>query len=318
MSTKYTYSISGDFPYQKVDLNRLTQEIGSSSIIIALDYVNTDVDDCDIWFMSTLSSTDQTSLGTVVSVHDGEPLPDTPIPTTGPDGKLMVYESSRPIGTKIYFTSEGDNNDNNYQVGGGQEIVVNHVVNDSTSQVIYMDFNTIENKSYLHEGYIMWSGCSGDCLTLELLPSVTPYTGGSNTMFNLYGGYLITPAGGDGNINVDTTSMVLIERVPSFDTGEYESSAYWDADYNTTTHEFSNIQPNYSGEGKYNMFGYDVILNRFVNRIVLVGQGWLQLQTAESERIPHNIRMKMTAHTKYPDHDWSCSVILVLHRKKTS
>jgi hypothetical protein len=48
-----------------------------------------------------------------------------------------------------------------------------------------------------------------------------------------------------------------------------------------------------------------------------LGEGFLQLQTAESEQIPHNIRMKITVDTRVPDHEWSCSCIIVLHREKT-
>lgn len=73
--TKYTYSISTDFPNGKVAPSRLTQEIQASSISIALDYINTSGDDCDIWFKDVLSSGDQTTLDGVVAAHSGDPIP---------------------------------------------------------------------------------------------------------------------------------------------------------------------------------------------------------------------------------------------------
>jgi len=82
-ATKYTYSISEDFPYGKVAPDRLTQEITESAITIALDYINTNNDDCDIWFKAPLtnwsssssSSSELDILNYIVAHHSGEPLP---------------------------------------------------------------------------------------------------------------------------------------------------------------------------------------------------------------------------------------------------
>lgn len=73
----YTYSISGDFPNAKVDLNRLTQEITASAITVALDHLGTDGDDCNIVFKADLPPGDETVLDGLVAAHSGEPLPDT-------------------------------------------------------------------------------------------------------------------------------------------------------------------------------------------------------------------------------------------------
>jgi len=77
-SVKYTYSISTDFPNQKVASDRLTQEIGASAIVTALGYIETVGDDCDIWFKDALSSGDEAVLTGVVNAHTGEPLPSGP------------------------------------------------------------------------------------------------------------------------------------------------------------------------------------------------------------------------------------------------
>jgi len=73
-ATKYTYSISGDFPNGKVEPSTLTDEISASSIAIALDYINTSGDNCDIWFIDVLSGEDQTTLTTIVGDHEGIPF----------------------------------------------------------------------------------------------------------------------------------------------------------------------------------------------------------------------------------------------------
>ena len=73
--TKYTYSISGDFPNQKVNSDSLKNEIDESAIVTALSYINTNLDDCDIWFGDALSGGDETILNGIVATHQGNPPP---------------------------------------------------------------------------------------------------------------------------------------------------------------------------------------------------------------------------------------------------
>lgn len=70
-ATKYTYSISTDFPNQKVNSDLLEQEIDESSISTALSYIFTEGDVCDIWFDDVLSGPDQTTLDGLVAAHQG-------------------------------------------------------------------------------------------------------------------------------------------------------------------------------------------------------------------------------------------------------
>jgi hypothetical protein len=75
VSTKYTYTISTSFPNAKVESTRLTQEIQSSAITIAIERIDTNDDICDIWFKDALSQTDEAILNGLVAVHSGEPIP---------------------------------------------------------------------------------------------------------------------------------------------------------------------------------------------------------------------------------------------------
>ena len=86
----YDYNI-GDFPYQKVDLNRLTQEIQRSAITIALDYCSTVGDVCSIFFKATLSFDEVALLDLVVSEHSGDALPDP----TEADGTPIISLKAR-------------------------------------------------------------------------------------------------------------------------------------------------------------------------------------------------------------------------------
>jgi len=70
-ATKYTYSISADTLNNKVNSDKLGSEISSSSIVIALDYIETAADVLDIWMKDALSAGDQTTLTNTVNTHDG-------------------------------------------------------------------------------------------------------------------------------------------------------------------------------------------------------------------------------------------------------
>lgn len=70
----YTFSVSGDFPNQQVDIPKLATEIEDSSIVKTLDYINVSVtseDNCDIYFTEALSSEEESTLSDIVSAHDG-------------------------------------------------------------------------------------------------------------------------------------------------------------------------------------------------------------------------------------------------------
>lgn len=88
-ATKYTYSVSTDFPNHKVASSRLLDEIRESVIVTAVDYVAVSGDDCDIWFKDQLSSGDKTVLDGLVSVHSGEPH-QAATPTIQADGAQQV------------------------------------------------------------------------------------------------------------------------------------------------------------------------------------------------------------------------------------
>jgi hypothetical protein len=106
MSIKYTYKIN-NFPNQMVNPSRLAVEIRESTIITSLDYINSDVYDCDIYFKAQLSDPDWATLSGVVSVHTGEFLLEQDAPRTV-DGKPIVRSDTRPTGTQTYFTMTGD------------------------------------------------------------------------------------------------------------------------------------------------------------------------------------------------------------------
>jgi hypothetical protein len=117
-ATKYTFSIQNNFPNHKVAVDRITAEIRSCTIVVALAFVNLAGDTCEIWFRDSLSGGDLTILNGIVEAHSGTPLPTNTqlvklegVPTTA-DGRIVVREStaSRTTNFKLraisFYTSE--------------------------------------------------------------------------------------------------------------------------------------------------------------------------------------------------------------------
>jgi len=80
--TKYSYTISTDTANAKVNSGKLTKDIQNSVILTSIDHIDTQGDVCDVWMkdiLSTSSPDDATNLNNVLSVHDGNPLPDNTI-----------------------------------------------------------------------------------------------------------------------------------------------------------------------------------------------------------------------------------------------
>jgi len=236
------------------------------------------------------------------------------------DGKNIIHQTSREIGTTTYFAGRGDSETDPQSYGDGP-IIRGKLASGSNSQVKTFRFNTIDNLSYLHEGYLQWFGGKNDCITVEVIPLLTPNTSaGTNKNYNLYGGYLVVPAGGDGTLDVPDSDRVLVE-VPLDEKGDRKAAGYFDADWNTTTKVFDNIVPNYGGTGRFNMFTVPVILARFVATQCILGNGFMQMQTSDRDMYGHNSEVKVSCETNTdesePAHEWYWNATFTMHRKKT-
>lgn len=242
------------------------------------------------------------------------------------DGKLAVHDTSKFPGLYVYWTGRGDNFTNGY-IGNGETIILSHKVGESKAQHKYIDFMCLGNKTQMHEGTIIWSGAKmGDSGSCSMVTSVMPTTSGSNTNFNLYGGYLIVPAAGDGTIevtgdmtNIDPALGCLVEITPD-EVGEMPP-AFWNADFNPSTMKFENITPAPNGDGGFNMFAVEVTVSRFVNHLNLLGDGVVTLHSQDSDDLNHGMRLLHHINTSdidgVDDHDWQFSVCLTLQRDRT-
>jgi hypothetical protein len=70
-ATEYTYAIDVDTANGKVNLDALTREIAASSIVVALDHLDTSGNTLSVWMKDALTAGDKTTLDGVVAAHEG-------------------------------------------------------------------------------------------------------------------------------------------------------------------------------------------------------------------------------------------------------
>jgi hypothetical protein len=301
-ATKYIYSISNDFLNGAIASDELASEIRESTITIALDYITTAGDVCDIWFKEALSGSEETVLDGIVAAHTGEfIIPSIPVDLEDEwrdrSGKLRVHQTSRKLGLAISWTGTGDDISNITNVYHGEPFTFEFNTASGTGTMSkYIDFNIVENETWLHEGYLTWKNCHFEKLSLQMVPITTGVTVSSGTNYNLYGGYLVVPAyPGTGTIAI--TSDITGPRggliyMPDDDLGE-SPIAYWNADWNSTTKKYENISAAPNGNGRYNMFAVEVVFAEFVSQIALLSSGFIGLDSSDTDQMGQGMRLKM-------------------------
>lgn len=324
----YVFSVQNDFPNNKVDIDRLIIDISSAdNLTTALDYIDVNSDSCEIYFKADLDQTEATTLSGVVNTHSGIPvLEPKPIQIEQEwrdrSGKLRVHQTSRKMGLITCWFGCGDDISDPYYIGNGQKMSFTHLVGDGEPAPTYIDFNVIDNETWLHEGYVTWNNAQLDTISLDILPTVTSIATASGTNYTLYNGHLIIPTtSGTGDIaitsDITTHSGGLVEMPPD-DLGNPEA-AYWDAEWDYNTNRYINITPNIDGTGKYNMFSKEIVFHRIVHEMPLLSNGFLPLNCSDTEQLGQGMRIRFLADTNndVEDHDWSIAIMLCMHRDKT-
>lgn len=232
-----------------------------------------------------------------------------------PDGRMVMHATPRKRGLVTQFTALDDDQTDATKIGGGSShLAKTHTTAGANSY--YFDLNTIINETHIHSGCLQWKDALNDEVKLEVVPQVTASSAGTGTNYNLYGGYLIIPAAGNGTLTVADGDRKLVQ-VPMNEFGNRQGAGYWDATFNQTTKLFENIIPNLTGTGEYNMFSVEVPLDRFGNRIPVLGTGAIFFQSHDASMLGHGNRLKITATGVGADHTWMWNLTLVLFRKRT-
>lgn len=341
--SEYKYNFTLDqFPNNKYDTSKLDREIRDSSITVSLAHLEGAPEYVDVVFRNPLIHKDLTTLSGVVASHDGidDYIEYNPVKIVATDesatintsvlgphdrsGKLRVHQTSRKLGTVICWTGEGDDPTKPSVIGGGESFSFSYTAGQADPLVRYIDFNIVENETWLHEGYVTWNNCDLDTLDLMMVTRSTQFEEQSGSNYNIYGGYLIIPAvPGTGTINV--TSDITqhdggLVYMPDNDLGE-KQTAFWDAEWDTVNKKYKNISPNLEGKGEYNLFTTEITLAHFVRKMSLLNSGFIPLNSSDTDQLGHGMRLKMIADTNKDglmgDHDWSIACTMCLHRAKT-
>jgi len=236
------------------------------------------------------------------------------------DNRLNVHETSRALGTTTMWTSVLDDLSSPEKVWGGQMLLIEHNIGDDAVQSVVGQINSIENKTYIHEGYLQFKNANWDTIDILMLPRVTNIKTG--TTYRNYNGIMLVPEffGSDFGETVDVDGDIHLVEVIREEPQHDSRVGFWDADYDTATKTFSNITPNISMKGRFNIFSHPYCLEHFVISHLMSGStnNTCFFESADSSRVGHNMQIKMVATTRGEDREWSCGVALTLHRERTS
>ena len=239
-------------------------------------------------------------------------------------GRTLVQSSTRPVDLNNCWYGRADDPAVVNDRGNGERMVLQHVSGGPAMTTVYFDFNVLENITYLKEGYYIWRGALvGDYASFEAVTSKVNYVSSTNTNYNLYGGYLIVPAAGDGTIELTTDITQINPANGSFvqahiDQMGKKTPAFWNADYNSETHLFENIQAAPLADGNYNLFAIEYTLTTVLNQVPFLNFGQQKIMSEDATNLSFGTRLKMTIETTDVDHSWELAAFLAMHRTTSS
>jgi hypothetical protein len=237
-----------------------------------------------------------------------------------PDSKIMVQQTPRVFGTTTCWAGKADDQSSSDKINDGSELFHQHKIGEDLIASKYFDLNTIENRTYIHSGYVQWKNTNWDIFDISLVPKISTIDV-NGTGYRHYNNYMLMPEifGAEYGPIVGITGVPVLVEV--FRDAAWHSSrqGFWDADYNSATNSWSNIVPNLTGAGKYNIFTHEIDLSKFVSNIRMLGttNGFSYLYCYDSEGIGHNMRIKATFKTSNNDHDWDAVIFLTLYRERS-
>jgi len=285
-ATKYSYSISGDFPNRRVNPTLLTEQIQQSSVIVALDYIETYDDTCDIWFKAPLSAGDVTVLDGIVATHSGEPSPNPAqlVQLDGPleaDKKPVIVVSPATTGMLTFLTGRGDS-----EAGPGTGTPLRIDFADAADQNLEFSFS---EPVEVNDGQVWWSPLSAwgpddefDVgMRMPATPATsTPGTGNVNAVNLGPGMDIYVPAAGDGSHAVDLAEAVPVRAA--------NKDGYWDVD-DITGAVTPSAMP---GAASWNLLSFDVL--GYLVRGISCGHpgGWWDIDVYKTEWIHPNWKFR--------------------------
>ncbi len=240
------------------------------------------------------------------------------------DGKMLVHNTPTPVGATTYFACVGDDPADKASVGGGVKMVIDHQTAGGDN-ALDVHFNMAQNKTYIHSGYLIWSGAQQDCITMYVMAYASTSQAGASTNYTTFNypghpwhGKLIIPASGDGDL--DVTAVVLVGFYPSVtkQLGDMPPR-YWNATWNPATKVYDSITAAPAGDGEFNMFTEEMYLFCFARSIILEGDNYTPwpFQSHDSQRLGDGMFVRIAPDTEGTDHNWRAIATIIMHREST-
>ena len=281
----YIYSIQNDFPNHLVASDSLTVEIKDSAIVIALDHISTSLDNCTITFKAELSVGDETILDGLVAIHTGtEEEEAISVSIAGPttsDGKQIVLPCLFP--GNVYLFVCGASDSGSARGDGGLFTVTSDSAGDTVNNLDpFLDFVYIAGGSLLFQGGVLgdWFSARIVCPATEV--TVNEANTGNCTLMDVpacpglpIDAKLIIPAAGNGTHDVD---LATATPIPSHDTEEPGiGSGFYNWNEPTSGMGRGTLTPVLDMTGDYHLVDHEVQLVNFVNKIPILGSGYLDI-----------------------------------------
>lgn len=228
-------------------------------------------------------------------------------------GKVLVHSTPRHLGTITYFTGAGDDINKPNNVGDGQFLGFKHNVGDPLVQSQYLDFNLMNKRMWIKEGYFNWSNCQFDQVSFSVVTRSTPVYPGNSTNYKLFNGYLVQPVlDATGNISINEDNLLkcngTLVQIPDTELGIKPMACFFDARWDSIQNKFVDLTPKPNGDGNYNIFAAEVCMVKFVNKLCLYGTNAQNVNSADASQIGAGMRIKLDYYThkdnSIPDHEW--------------
>jgi len=235
-----------------------------------------------------------------------------------PTGKLIVHNSPKPFGYYFQVSGTSDDPSNIYDVGNGNPFILQHD-GSNEPKIFYYDFNVIENRTWIQNAVIMFKNCNGERLTVDVVPYTVSWEYAEGTPYYMLESGLIVPSS-NGNINILSNLEEYRGGLVYMVEGEDKKRApsFFDAEWDPLMNRFVNIIPKPEGDGRYNIFGKEIVLYRIINSVTLFGDGIIDTKSNDSFEIGHNIRIRTQIEQNENSNNWFISGLVTIHRKKTS
>jgi hypothetical protein len=270
-ATKYTYSIENDTLNGALYTDTLVIAIRNSSIVTAIDHIDSAGDVLDIWMKAALTSGEEDILDAVVAAHAGI--------NTGAnekrmeDGKLLVQPDVFNLGTYMNVPGVADDIENGTRFGGAD------LKGEATAQgEDSFEYQLMEIVGMIGIHGIYENATFGDWVGFEVYAPTQP--SGVITSNDTSGAYDKQALGGGVsrfvphdqestrwdlditskyNANVDFTKAVVAPAAVA-------NNGYFD--YNTIT---NTLTLNSSGTGKYDIYDSAIMLGKLGVKVWIIG-----------------------------------------------